>query len=195
MFCELDYGKQLRGTWVRGLDTVCSVVYFCLFFDYILRAKRSGIDTKHSLNLQHYLWKDTLGFLLHPDIVLPADTTLKIADIGTGTGIWLFDLKSQLPPDAQLHGFDVSDAQFPPSQWVPENIELRAMNPFEALPEEYVDQYDVVHLRLFISMAEDNDLADLIWNIARMLSKSIRPETARCTELISFRARRVSTVG
>ncbi len=146
----------------------------CIFLDnYTLLVdwKRSGINPQHRLNLQHYLWKDTLGFLLHPDIALPTDTQLKIADIGTGTGIWLFDLKGQLPPDAQLHGFDVSDAQFPPSQWVPENVELRTINPFQELPEEFAEQYDVVHLRLFISMTEDNDLADLIWNVARMLSE------------------------
>lgn len=36
------------------------------------------------LNYQHYIWKETLGFLLHPNIdILKAD--LRIADIGTGT--------------------------------------------------------------------------------------------------------------
>ena len=38
------------------------------------------------LNLQHYLWKDQTGFLLHPDIPLDGRTELKIADVGTGTG-------------------------------------------------------------------------------------------------------------
>lgn len=36
------------------------------------------------LNYQHYIWKETLGFLLHPKI----DTSkvdIRIADVGTGT--------------------------------------------------------------------------------------------------------------
>lgn len=37
------------------------------------------------LNLQHFLWRESLGYLLHPDIVIP-EKGLKIADVGTGTG-------------------------------------------------------------------------------------------------------------
>ena len=37
------------------------------------------------LNLQHYLWKDQTGYLLHPSIPL-SNPNIKIADIGTGTG-------------------------------------------------------------------------------------------------------------
>ena len=40
---------------------------------------------KHRLNLQHYLWKDQTGYLLHPSIPL-SNPNIKIADIGTGTG-------------------------------------------------------------------------------------------------------------
>ena len=38
------------------------------------------------LNLQHYLWKDQIGYLLHPSIPLSALENPKIADVGTGTG-------------------------------------------------------------------------------------------------------------
>ena len=38
------------------------------------------------LNLQHYLWKDQTGYLLHPSIPLSGIENLKIADVGTGTG-------------------------------------------------------------------------------------------------------------
>lgn len=37
------------------------------------------------LNLQHYLWKDQAGYLVHPSIPLTSPN-LKIADVGTGTG-------------------------------------------------------------------------------------------------------------
>ena len=37
------------------------------------------------LNLQHYLWKDEVGYLLHPSIPLDVED-LSVADIGVGTG-------------------------------------------------------------------------------------------------------------
>ncbi|KAF7934066.1 uncharacterized protein EAE97_008426 [Botrytis byssoidea] len=69
------------------------------------------------LNLQHYFWKDGLGYLLHPSIPPPPPRPkYRVADLGTGTGIWPLDLARRLPPTAQLCGFDISSAQFPPSQ-------------------------------------------------------------------------------
>lgn len=38
------------------------------------------------LNLQHYLWKDVLGYNIHPDIPVKDNKDFAIADIGTGTG-------------------------------------------------------------------------------------------------------------
>jgi hypothetical protein len=37
------------------------------------------------LNLQHYIWKESMEYVLHPSISLP-DSDVFIADIGTGTG-------------------------------------------------------------------------------------------------------------
>lgn len=38
------------------------------------------------LNLQHYLWKDVLGYNIHPGIPIHDKEDFCIADIGTGTG-------------------------------------------------------------------------------------------------------------
>ena len=38
------------------------------------------------LNLQHFLWKDQTGYLLHPSVRLSGIENPKIADLGTGTG-------------------------------------------------------------------------------------------------------------
>jgi hypothetical protein len=38
------------------------------------------------LNLQYYLWRETLGYNLHPSIRTADEEDLKIADVGTGTG-------------------------------------------------------------------------------------------------------------
>ena len=45
-----------------------------------------GTDLAARLNLQHYLWKQTCGFNLHPNIPIPANGCLKVADVATGTG-------------------------------------------------------------------------------------------------------------
>jgi hypothetical protein len=37
------------------------------------------------LNLQHYIWKESMGYILHPSIKLPSPG-IAIADVGTGTG-------------------------------------------------------------------------------------------------------------
>ena len=39
------------------------------------------------LNPQHFLWKEEQGFLLHPRISFDANKSVRIADIGTGTGL------------------------------------------------------------------------------------------------------------
>jgi len=36
-------------------------------------------------NLQHYLWKDEVGYLLHPSIPIDGEN-IRVADIGIGTG-------------------------------------------------------------------------------------------------------------
>jgi hypothetical protein len=137
--------------------------------------------------------EDTLGFLLHPDIKLPEDANIEIADIGTGTGyasesshrdailiegvsnihrIWLTDLKSQLSPKAPLDGFDISADQCPPAEWVPENITLQTLDALAGVPEELIGKYDVDHLRLFVVVVQNGDPGPLIRNAVKMLSES-----------------------
>lgn len=54
-------------------------------------------DAKEStrLNMQHAVWKQNIGFLLHPQVAkdLPGDA--RIGDVGTGTGIWLMELAKE----------------------------------------------------------------------------------------------------
>ncbi|ESZ92310.1 hypothetical protein SBOR_7301 [Sclerotinia borealis F-4128] len=48
------------------------------------------------LNLQNHLWKEALGFIVHPSIQLSNESV--IADVATGTGAWLLDV-IHLPDD------------------------------------------------------------------------------------------------
>lgn len=69
------------------------------------------------------------------------EKSLKIADIGAGTGIWLLDLSEQLPSSVQLDGFDIDVSQCPPRAWLPSNVAMRKLDIDDEIPEELVGVY------------------------------------------------------
>ena len=95
------------------------------------------------LNLQHYLWKESLQFNLHPSISIPKEA--RIADAATGTAIWLVDVAREYPT-AQLDGFHINTSQAPPKQWLPPDIILETWNIFDDVPEQMNGVYDIVHV-------------------------------------------------
>ncbi|KAJ5919133.1 hypothetical protein N7466_010076 [Penicillium verhagenii] len=132
--------------------------------DYLL-----GRDLYGSMRLdaQHLLWKLYKGYNLHPAISATED--MKIAEIGTGTGIWLLDVASQVSKNAQLDGFDLSEDQFPHRSAWPENVTFRTLDAFGEVPEELVHRYDVVHLRFWCCVVRNNDPSGLIRHAERLL--------------------------
>ncbi|KAL2820930.1 S-adenosyl-L-methionine-dependent methyltransferase [Aspergillus cavernicola] len=132
--------------------------------DYVL-----GRDLYGSIRLdaQHLLWKLYTGYLLHPEI--PESPTMKIAEIGAGTGMWLLDLASQVPQGTQLHGYDLSDEQFPHESLWPSNTTFNKLDAFGEVPDHLVEQYDVVHLRMWCCIVKNNDTARLIGHAIRLL--------------------------
>ncbi|KAM6486545.1 S-adenosyl-L-methionine-dependent methyltransferase [Trichoderma sp. SZMC 28011] len=132
--------------------------------DYVLG--RSFIETIR-LDGQHFIFNLQNGYTIDPRIPINPDT--KIAEIGTGTGIWLLDVSSQVPSTVQLHGFDISDEQFPPKSTLPSNITLQVMNAFEEVPEEHFQKYDVVHARLWCAIIRGCDTFALIRHVTQLL--------------------------
>ncbi|MCJ1470889.1 hypothetical protein MMC07_009537 [Pseudocyphellaria aurata] len=120
------------------------------------------------LNLQHYLWKDVLGYNIHPNIPLCDKKDFCIADIGTGTGIWLIDVSRKLSA-ACLDGFDISTKQYPPQKWLPANVSLKSLDIYSSVPEELIEKYDIIHVRLFLCVINDGDPRTLLKNILKML--------------------------
>ncbi|KAL2815034.1 S-adenosyl-L-methionine-dependent methyltransferase [Aspergillus cavernicola] len=119
------------------------------------------------LNLQHYWVEETLGYLLHPLIAVPEDA--RIADIATGTGIWPISLSRRVPSTVQIDGFDITDDQFPPSDWLPPNVSLRILDILKRVPEELKGQYDVVCIRYFGVLIRNNDPEFVLRNLVDML--------------------------
>lgn len=118
------------------------------------------------LNFQFYLWKESFQFNIHPSIPIPSDPV--IADIGTGTSIWLLDIAKSLP-NATLDGYDIDLSNTPATPWLPKNITLSNWSIFDPVPEHLVGKYDVVHLRLLILVVENSDPTPVIRNVARLL--------------------------
>ena len=120
------------------------------------------------LNYQFYLWKSTLDFNLHPSLP-PRPLGARIADVATGTAIWLYDLASEVAPSTRLDGLNISLSQAPPTDWLPDNIHLRTWNIFEPPPADLVGVYDVVHVRLVLLVIPNNDAAPVVRNVAKLL--------------------------
>ncbi|KAI6083462.1 S-adenosyl-L-methionine-dependent methyltransferase [Hypoxylon rubiginosum] len=103
-------------------------------------------DTR--INLMHHLWTRFFGYTIHPKIPIES-ANLKVADIGTGTGMWLLDVAEKLPKETQLDGFDISFDAAPPSEILPTNVKFRHWNVRDPVPEDLVGVYDIVHIRFF----------------------------------------------
>ncbi|KAI0120232.1 S-adenosyl-L-methionine-dependent methyltransferase [Hypoxylon sp. NC0597] len=119
------------------------------------------------LNLQHYLWKEIFGYALHPKISRDRKL-LRIADVGTGTGIWLRDLASQLDASAELLGLDTDITQAGPPEWLPVNMSLREWSVFTDVPDDLIAKFDIVHLRLFCWVIKD-DPEPVLKNLIKLL--------------------------
>ena len=119
------------------------------------------------LNYQFYLWKDSLGFSLHPSIAIPKGQAV-IADIATGTAIWLIDVSRALPT-AELDGYDIDLGQAPKPPWLPSNLKLREWDIFDEVPSDAVEKYDVVHVRLLVLVVRNSDPREILAKIAKML--------------------------
>ncbi|KAI9877444.1 MAG: hypothetical protein M1830_003866, partial [Pleopsidium flavum] len=120
------------------------------------------------LNLQHYVWTAEVGYLLHPTIPVDGEN-ITVADIGTGTGIWLLDLARKLPASARLEGLDINLAQTPPEGWLPSNVRFRKLDIFDDVPKDLIEKYDVVHIRHMVLVVRNNNPLPILLNLLKLL--------------------------
>ncbi|KAL8646111.1 MAG: hypothetical protein Q9210_006315 [Variospora velana] len=118
------------------------------------------------LNCQHYMWQQHLNYNLHASIPQPTLSTY-IADVATGTGVWLLEVARQYPSSTCV-GLDISTSQCPPQRWLPPNMSIRAWNFLEEPPTDLQGKFGIVHIRL-IGITIDHDPLPAIQNIAMLL--------------------------
>ncbi|KAJ4383874.1 hypothetical protein N0V86_000717 [Didymella sp. IMI 355093] len=106
-------------------------------------------DEQKRLLKQHEIWTRSISYPLHPSVTCKLPSNARIADIGTGTGIWPVEM-AQLHPSYSFHGFDISAEQFLPVDSVPENVTLGYGDFLAPMPQELHGTFDLVNVRLII---------------------------------------------
>ncbi|MCJ1332132.1 hypothetical protein MMC10_008824 [Thelotrema lepadinum] len=118
------------------------------------------------LNLQFFLWKNTLGFNIHPSI--PVHTLGTIADVGTCTGMWALEVASECP-NAHVDGFDSDVMQAPHRQWLPSNVTIRRWSMVDIPPSDIHRKYDMVHVRLACMALDPHEVGLFLENVIKIL--------------------------
>ncbi|RDI87921.1 hypothetical protein Vi05172_g1911 [Venturia inaequalis] len=139
--------------------------------DYYASRMLRDQDESARLDLQHHLMTKSLGYIVHPTISQRLVSGCKIADVATGTAIFLRDLFERIQdPSMDLHGFDISADQFPPAEKLAGNITLHLSNAKQGFPAEHHGKFDIVNLRLLTAaMENEKDWADVARNSMALL--------------------------
>lgn len=90
-----------------------------------------------------------------------------IADVATGTGAWLFELTETLPQTTTYVGFDISSKGFPHTH--PPNISFEIQDALKPFDSEWHDHFDVIHIRLLLSIMTDETWAVIVRNVVPLL--------------------------
>ncbi|KAI0878095.1 S-adenosyl-L-methionine-dependent methyltransferase [Hypoxylon argillaceum] len=124
------------------------------------------------LKIQHDFFRDLAG----ADLPAPVWTHIKelgapkIADVGTGTGIWATELAAKLPETAVIDGYDIDVIKFPNQETLPSNVTLQFGDFFKPFPPEATGKYDVVHVKFLIFALKKDDWLQVVKNLTKLLA-------------------------
>jgi SAM-dependent methyltransferase len=131
-----------------------------------------GRSSAASLRLfaQHHVLTARQGWILHPSIEkdFKSDAKIEILDIATGNGVWAYDI-AQRYPNATVTGLDISNAQYPPTWALLDNMAFALYNLFEDVPESFTGKFDVVHLRFMHVAVPAMDFDMLLEKLKKLL--------------------------
>ena len=142
--------------------------------EYMLQ--RDSQESKR-LNAQHeYMRNLSGGHLTHPSI--PIQHLQKVADVATGTGIWLLEFASNPASSSRSDGqgvrfvgFDISSQQFPSSQEHSSNIDFVIHDMTEPFPVQYHGFFDLVNVRFLSYVIKAVELDKVVSHILQILSE------------------------
>ena len=128
---------------------------------------RSSTEAER-LELQHRCILSCQGYHIHPLIQTSLPASPRIAELATGTAIWLRELASA-HADAECHGFDISDAMFPGPETLPANVVLHTTDIKQPLSSRWEGYFDVVHVRLIMAAMRVEDWGVVVRHAAALL--------------------------
>lgn len=99
---------------------------------------------------------------------MPAENA-HIADVATGTGVWMLELQSSSDSTYRFDGFDISSAQFPPADGLPTNVTFNVADCKQGFPPQFHNRYHVVHIRLVVAVMHEDDWALVARNVMQLL--------------------------
>lgn len=105
------------------------------------------------LDLQHHIWRLLLGGRLYTAPLPPPEESpsLRVLDLGTGTGIWAVDLADEFPT-AQVYGVDLSPIQ---PEWVPNNCQFHVDDYEDEWTYGEHERFDLIHGRALSGTSAD----------------------------------------
>jgi trans-aconitate methyltransferase len=109
-----------------------------------------------------------MGYIIHPSIAKRLPPNARIADLATGTGVFLKRLAPAYP-EAVLDGYDISSALFPEKTALPSNMNLSVLDVKQPVPKQLHGTYDLVHVRLIIAGMLPDDWKVVVRNLSRLL--------------------------
>ena len=136
---------------------------------------RRDQDESRRLDVQHqFLRALAHGHLIQPSV--PKANLRAIADVGTGTGVWLREVAEEMTAQAiDLKGFDISSQQFPsksfegPDCKTPNTVEYIVQDVVDPFPQQYHQTFDLVHVRLMTYALKAKDLTNAVKNVVDII--------------------------
>lgn len=135
-----------------------------------------------------------MGFLIHPSVATTLPANPCVADVATGTAIFLRNFRTHYP-GAALDGFDISSELFPSP--APPGVDLNIFDVKTPVPDELRGKYDLVHVRLLAAAMGPDDWTPAVQNVSQLLKPGgwLQWEECDFAGVKHFRARVDSQVG
>ncbi|KAF4838095.1 N-methyltransferase tcpN [Colletotrichum tropicale] len=156
--------------------------------DTIYNLNRGDLDTElERLAFNHFnLWTPLTGDLLPPQILkhILSKERPRVADVATGSGVWLASLTEILPSRAELVGFDIDPLKFPPRPPTPPippppvspplrpqqpSLDFRVHDVLARFPEDARGTFDLVHVRLLALGLKTDDWDVAVGNLVELV--------------------------
>lgn len=131
-----------------------------------------NLEESKRLDEQHHFSRALVnGNLIQPSI--PQSSLRTVADVGTGTGVWLREAAQELAatnPPTKFTGFDISGQQFPKDKI--KGVEFVLHDIIQPFPRQYHGYFDLVHVRLLSYALKVQNLTTVVENIVQIIRNS-----------------------